>query len=392
MLRILKREMLENHIKMIFFNVPSITGNEIKYIEQAILINKQISGDGPFTLKCSNWMNDKFKVPKALLTTSGTHALEMAAILVDIKPGDEVIMPSFTFVSTANAFLLHGALPVFVDIRSDTLNINEKLIEAAITSKTKAICVVHYAGVACEMDSICAIAKRYGLLLIEDAAHAFMSKYKGKYLGTIGEYGAYSFHETKNYSMGEGGALVFQAASDIERAEIIREKGTNRSRYFRGEIDKYTWVDVGSSYLPSDINAAYLFAQLEQADKIFDDRMKSWSMYHQALEPLQTSGYIERPYIPEECEHNAHMYYIKCADLVERTRLISYLKSKGIESAFHYVPLHSSDAGLKFGRFSGDDTVTTRESERLVRLPMCYGLKEDDLLTVVQAVETYYLS
>ena len=375
---------------MIPFNLPPYTGNELRYIEEAVLKNRQISGDGPFTHRCSQWMNEKFGVPKALLVTSGTHALEMSAMLADIRPGDEVIMPSFTFVSTANAFLLRGAVPVFVDIRPDTMNIDEKRIEEAITSKTRAICVVHYAGVGCEMDTIGAIAKRHGLLVIEDAAHGFMARYKGRYLGTIGEYGAYSFHETKNYSMGEGGALVFRSPSDIARAEIIREKGTNRSRFFRGEIDKYTWVDMGSSYLPSDINAAYLLAQLEQADRIFDDRIRSWNRYYEAFEPLQTAGYIERPFVPAECEHNAHMFYIKCADLDERTRLIAFLRKRGVEAVFHYVPLHSSEAGTRYGRFSGEDRVTTRESDRLVRLPMYYGLKEEDLMTVADTVSSFY--
>lgn len=375
---------------MIPFNRPVAVGNELEYIAQAVNRCHHIAGDGEFTCRCSDWISRRMGTPKALLVTSGTHALEMAAMLAEIRPGDEVIMPSYTFVSTANAFLLRGAVPVFVDIRPDTLNIDEKLIEAAITPRTRGICVVHYAGVGCAMEEIVAIAARHHLVLIEDAAQAFLAKYKGRYLGTFGEYGAFSFHETKNYSMGEGGAVVFRDPNDLPRAEIIREKGTNRSRYFRGEIDKYTWVDIGSSYLPSDINAAYLFGQLEKAQVIWDDRMRSWESYRRQLEPLQRAGYIQLPQIPAECEHNAHMFYIKCADLEERTRLIRFLKSREIECAFHYVPLHSSTAGRKYGRFCGEDRYTTRESERLVRLPLYYGLSEEDLATVVASVREFY--
>ena len=375
---------------MIPFNRPTVVGNELSYIRQAILEYHHTAGDGEFTRRCSDWMGRRMGVPHPLLVTSGTHALEMAAILAGIRPGAEVIMPSYTFVSTANAFLLRGAVPVFVDIRPDTLNIDENRIEEAITPRTRAICVVHYAGVGCEMDSIGEIAVRHHLLLVEDAAQAFLARYKGRYLGTLGDYGAFSFHETKNYSMGEGGALVLHDPADLPRAEIVREKGTNRSRYFRGEIDKYSWVDIGSSYLPSDINAAFLLGQLEKAQTIWDDRMRSWQCYRRELEPLRKAGDVELPVIPPECEHNAHMFYIKCADLDERTRLISHLKRHGIECAFHYVPLHSSTAGRKYGRFCGEDRFTTRESERLVRLPLYYGLSDADRRTVVDAIREFY--
>lgn len=375
---------------MIDFNVPPYTGNEIKYVTQSICENHKISGDGPFTKRCSKWMEEKFGAKKVLLTTSGTHALEMGAMLSGIKPGDEIIMPSYTFVSTANAFILRGGVPVFVDIRPDTMNIDENLIEPAITNKTRAIAVVHYAGVGCEMDRIMDIARRYGLAVIEDAAHGVMAKYKGRYLGTIGDYGAYSFHETKNYSMGEGGAIVIQSPDDFCKAEILREKGTDRSRFFRGEVDKYTWRDMGSSYLPSDINAAYLYGQLEVADKIFDRRIRSWNIYYKELTPLKESGFIDLPFIPEGCEHNAHMFYIKCKDINERQALISYLRKNGIASVFHYIPLHSSTAGLKYSRFSGEDVYTTKESERLLRLPMHYALTDDDVLTVCKFVKSFY--
>lgn len=335
-------------------------------------------------------MEEKFGAKKVLLTTSGTHALEMGAMLSGIKPGDEVIMPSYTFVSTANAFILRGGVPVFVDIRPDTMNIDENLIEPAITDKTRAIAVVHYAGVGCEMDRIMGIARRYGLAVIEDAAHGVMAKYKGRYLGTIGDYGAYSFHETKNYSMGEGGAIVIQSPDDFCKAEILREKGTDRSRFFRGEVDKYTWRDMGSSYLPSDINAAYLYGQLEVADKIFDRRIRSWDIYYKELIPLKESGFIDLPFIPEGCEHNAHMFYIKCKDASERQALIGYLRKNGIASVFHYIPLHSSTAGLKYSRFNGEDVYTTKESERLLRLPMHYALTDDDVLTVCKFVKSFY--
>ena len=325
-----------------------------------------------------------------MLTTSCTHATEMAALLADIQPGDEVIMPSYTFVSTADAFVLRGAVAVFVDIRPDTMNMDETLIESAITSKTKAIVPVHYAGVACEMDTIMNIAKAHNLMVIEDAAQGVMSTYKGKALGTIGDYGCYSFHETKNYSMGEGGALLIQDPVNVERAEIIREKGTNRSKFFRGEIDKYTWVAAGSSYLPSELNAAYLYAQLEQAQQIFDDRMRSWNQYYKGLKPLEEAGYITLPVVPEECRHNAHMFYIKVKDLQERSALIAYLKERGINATFHYIPLHTSPAGKLLGRFCGEDVYTTRESERLIRLPMYYGLQEAEVKQVIQAVQSFW--
>ncbi len=374
---------------MIPFNVPPYVGVEEKYVKEAIR-NHKICGDGEFTRKCSTWFEEKTKSKKVLLTTSCTHATEMAALLSDIHRGDEVIMPSFTFVSTADAFVLRGAIPVFVDIRPDTMNIDENLIEAAITDKTRAIVPVHYAGVGCEMDKIMQIANKYHLLVIEDAAQGVLSKYKGKYLGTIGDYGCYSFHETKNYSMGEGGAILIRDAKNIEEAEIIREKGTNRSKFFRGQIDKYTWVSAGSSYLPSELNAAYLYGQLENAQLIFDSRMNAWNMYAECLKDLADAGYIELPTIPKECEHNAHMFYIKCKDLAERTKLIDFLKEKGVNSVFHYIPLHSSPAGMKYGRFHGEDNYTTQESERLLRLPMYYNIQRNDINYVASCVKQFY--
>ena len=374
---------------MISFNVPPVVGNELKYIEQAIG-NHKICGDGEFTKKCSAWMEEKTGTAKALLTTSCTHATEMAALLADIQPGDEVVMPSFTFVSTADAFVLRGAKVKFVDIRPDTMNIDETLIEDAITDKTKAIVPVHYAGVGCELDTIMDIARKHHLLVIEDAAQGVMSSYKGKALGTIGDYGCYSFHETKNYSMGEGGALLIKDPDMIERAEIVREKGTNRSKFFRGQIDKYTWVDAGSSYLPSELNAAYLWAQLEQADMVNDNRLKSWNLYKELLTPIAEKEYITLPYIPEECTHNAHMFYIKTKNLEERSALISYLKENGVLAVFHYIPLHGAPAGQKYGEFIGEDKYTTRESERLVRLPMYYNLSEEDITYVAELISRFY--
>ena len=374
---------------MISFNVPPVVGNELKYIEQAIG-NHKICGDGEFTKKCSAWMEEKTGTAKALLTTSCKHATEMAALLADIQPGDEVVMPSFTFVSTADAFVLRGAKVKFVDIRPDTMNIDETLIEDAITDKTKAIVPVHYAGVGCEMDTIMDIARKHHLLVIEDAAQGVMSSYKGKALGTIGDYGCYSFHETKNYSMGEGGALLIKDPDMIERAEIVREKGTNRSKFFRGQIDKYTWVDAGSSYLPSELNAAYLWAQLEQADMVNDNRLKSWNLYKELLTPIAEKEYITLPYIPEECTHNAHMFYIKTKNLEERSALISYLKENGVLAVFHYIPLHGAPAGQKYGEFIGEDKYTTRESERLVRLPMYYNLSEEDITYVAELISRFY--
>lgn len=373
---------------MISFNVPPYVGTEEKYISEAIASHR-ICGDGEFTKRCNAWLEKQTGVEKALLTTSCTHATEMAALLTNIQPGDEVIMPSYTFVSTADAFVLRGAKGVFVDIRPDTMNIDETLIEAAITSRTKAIVPVHYAGVACEMDTIMAIAKKYNLFVVEDAAQGVMSYYKGKALGTIGDYGCYSFHETKNYSMGEGGALLIRDHENVERAEIIREKGTNRSKFFRGQIDKYTWVTVGSSYLPSELNAAYLYAQLEQAEKIFDDRMASWNYYYHELKALEDKGLLNLPYVPEECAHNAHMFYIKVKDLDERTRLIEYLKENGVNAVFHYIPLHSSPAGKELGRFCGEDCYTTKESERLLRLPLYYGMG-NNVERVVEVVKTFW--
>lgn len=374
---------------MISFNIPPYVGTEEKYIAQAIA-SRKICGDGSFTKLCSAKLEELTGTKKALLTTSCTHATEMAALLTEIGPGDEVIMPSFTFVSTADAFVLRGATAVFVDIRPDTMNMDEKLIEAAITPRTKAIVPVHYAGVACEMDTIMDIARRHDLYVVEDAAQGVSSYYKGKALGTIGDYGCFSFHETKNYSMGEGGALLIRDEANIEQAEIIREKGTNRSKFFRGQIDKYTWVAAGSSYLPSELNAAYLYAQLEQIDRIFSSRMHAWNRYHAGLQELAAAGHIELPVIPAGCEHNAHMYYIKAKDLEERTALMAFLKTRGVNAVFHYIPLHSAPAGLKLGRFHGEDRYTTRESERLTRLPLYYGITDGDVDTVIAAVKEFY--
>lgn len=374
---------------MINFNVPPCTGNEMKYIEQAIASHK-ICGDGSFTKKCNAWFEQRFDAKKVLLTTSGSSALDMAALLCGLEPGDEVILPSFTFSSTANSFVLAGAKLVFVDIRPDTMNIDETLIERAITEKTKVICVMHYAGVACEMDTIMDIARRHKLLVVEDAAQGVMASYKGKALGTIGDLGCYSFHETKNYSMGEGGAIVINNPDYIEQAEILREKGTNRAKFFRGQVDKYTWVDFGDSYLPSELNAAYLWAQLEMADEINNDRLHSWHEYDAAFKPLESAGKLGLPAIPDGCVHNAHMYYIKCKDLSERTALISFLKKRDILAVFHYVPLHSAPAGERFGRFDGEDKYTTVESDRLLRLPMYYGLTAEDRSRVIAAVKEFF--
>lgn len=374
---------------MIPFNIPPYIGNEIKYMDEAIN-NHKICGDGVFTKQCNQWVENRFKTEKALLTTSCTHALEMSALLLDIQPGDEVIMPSYTFVSTADAFVLRGAKVIFVDIRPDTMNINENLIGDAVTERTKAIVPVHYAGVACEMDTIMKIAEDKGVYVVEDAAQGVMSEYKGRALGTIGDFGCYSFHETKNYSMGEGGALLIKNEKFIEKAEIIREKGTNRSQFFRGQIDKYTWVEAGSSYLPSELNAAYLFAQLERADEINENRCQTWDFYYNGLYELKKAGYIELPFIPRECKHNAHMFYIKAKDLEERSRLISFLKTKGIMTAFHYVPLHSSTAGEKYGEFYGEDIYTTKESERLLRLPMYYNMDRNDQEEVISRIQEFY--
>ena len=374
---------------MIPFNKPPFLGTEFDYIKKAVN-NQKICGDGEFTKDCNAWLENKTGASKALLTTSCTHSLEMAALLLGIKPGDEVIMPSYTFVSTADAFVLRGAKIKFVDIRPDTMNIDEKLIEDAITDKTKAIVPVHYAGVGCEMDTITDIAKRHNLKVVEDAAQGVMSEYKGKALGAIGDYGCYSFHETKNYSMGEGGALLIKNEDNIELAEIIREKGTNRSRFLRGQIDKYTWVEAGSSYLPSDMNAAYLWAQLQEADKINNDRLASWDKYYNAFDELEQKGYVTRPFIPEECKHNAHMFYLKAENLEIRTKLISFLKENGVMAVFHYVPLHSAPAGKKFGEFVGEDKYTTRESDRLLRLPMYYGLSESETDKVIEKVIEFY--
>ncbi len=374
---------------MIPFNRPPYVGKEEEYIAEAIR-NRKICGDGPFTKKCHEWIETSTGTKKALLTTSGTDALEMGALLCDIHPGDEVIMPSYTFCSTADAFVLRGAKIVFVDIRPDTMNIDENVIEDAITDKTKAIVPVHYAGVGCEMDTIMDIAKRHNLLVVEDAAQAVNAFYKGKALGTFGSYGCYSFHETKNYSMGEGGAILINNDKDVEMAEIVREKGTNRSKFFRGQIDKYSWVEAGSSYLPSEINAAYLWAQLEQADKVNQHRLDCWDKYYEQLKELGDKEYLELPYVPDECKHNGHMFYIKLKDLEVRTRLIDFLKEKQIYAPFHYVPLHSSTAGEKYGRFNGEDKFTTKESDRLARLPMFYGLKDEEIERVTSAIKEFF--
>lgn len=375
--------------KMILFNIPPYIGKEDKYIKQAI-DSRKICGDGQFTKKCNEKFEEITGAKKVLMTTSGTSALEMAALLADIKPGDEVIMPSYTFVSTANAFVLRGATIVFIDIRPDTMNIDENLIEDAITEKTRAIVPVHYGGVACEMDTIRDIAKRHNLVVVEDAAQGVMSFYKGRALGSIGDFGCYSFHETKNYSMGEGGAVLVNHEKNVERAEIIREKGTNRTKFFRGQVDKYTWVDLGSSYLQSELNCAYLYAQIENPDIINNDRLQSWNTYYELLTPLKEKVCIDLPVVPEGCVHNSHMFYIKTKDIEERSKLIAFLKENGIGAVFHYIPLHSSPAGQQFSRFHGEDKYTTKESERLLRLPMYYGLEKKDIEYVVSKIKKFY--
>ena len=358
-------------------------------MKQAIDAHK-ICGDGQFTKKSNAWLEERFNAQKVLLTTSGTTALDMAALMCDLQPGDEVILPSFTFSSTATAFVLAGATLVFVDVRPDTMNIDETKIEAAITEKTKVIVPVHYAGVACEMDTIMDIAKRHHLMVVEDAAQGVMSTYKGKALGTIGDFGCFSFHETKNYSMGEGGAILINDPKYNERAEILREKGTNRSKFYRGQVDKYTWIDFGDSYLPSDMNAAYLWAQLEMAEEINNDRLRIYDAYYNAFKYLEEAGKLELPIVPQGCVHNAHMFFLKCRSLEERTALINYLKDNDILAVFHYVPLHSAPAGEKFGRFHGEDVYTTAESDKLVRLPMYYKLTQEDQEKVIAAVKAFY--
>lgn len=374
---------------MINFNIPPFTGKEYEYIKQAVEAQK-ICGDGSFTKRCNKWIEEQTGCSKALLTTSCTHATELAALLADIRPGDEVIMPSYTFCSTADAFVLRGATAVFVDIRPDTMNIDETLIEDAITDKTRAIVPVHYAGVGCEMDTIMDIAKKHDLMVIEDAAQGIMASYKGKALGAIGDFGCFSFHETKNFSMGEGGAILIKDEKYVEKAEIYREKGTDRSKYYRGQIDKYRWQDYGSSYLPSDMNAAYLWAQLEMAEHITDDRLSSWNSYKERLKHLQDEGKIELQFIPEYCKHNAHMFYIKLRDVDERTRFIKHMKENDILTVFHYVPLHSAPAGEKYCRFHGEDRYTTKESDRLVRLPMYYGLKTEQIEYICDTIEKFF--
>lgn len=380
----------ESEDSMIPFNIPPYVGREEKYIKEAIS-KRKICGDGEFTQKCHNWLMKRTESSKVLLTTSCTHALEMSALLCNIMPGDEVIMPSYTFVSTADAFVMRGGVPVFVDIRPDTMNIDEHLVEEAVTSKTKAIVVVHYAGVSCEMDEIMDVARRHDLFVVEDAAQGMMASYKGRALGTIGDYGCYSFHETKNYSMGEGGALLIKDKDNIEMAEIIREKGTNRSQFFRGMVDKYTWIEKGSSYLPSELNAAYLYAQLEIADEINTSRLECYNLYKELLKDFVDREYLELPVVPKECIHNAHMFFIKVKNLEERSRLIRHLKNKEVSAVYHYIPLHTAPAGVRYGRFHGQDVYTTRESERLLRLPMYYGLTKDKIEYIVSCIESFWI-
>lgn len=376
---------MKNTNNRIPFNWPYMTGKELYYIAEAHF-NGRLAGDGPFTKRCHSWLEERAGCRKALLTHSCTAALEMAALLLDIQHGDEIIMPSFTFVSTANAFVLRGGVPVFVDIREDTLNLDERLIEAAITPRTRAIVPVHYAGVACEMDTIMVIARQYGLKVVEDAAQGMMATYKGRALGSIGDLGAYSFHETKNVISGEGGALLVNTPDLSLRAEIIREKGTDRSQFFRGEVDKYTWQEVGSSFLPGELIAAFLWAQLEEADRITNERLASWQRYHELLGPLEAKEILRRPIVPEECQHNAHMYYVLLASKIDRQEVLDEFKRNDIWSVFHYVPLHSSPAGLRYGRIHGNLKITTQQSERLVRLPLWVGLSVEQQDRVVEVL------
>lgn len=368
------------------FNKPYLTGNELPYISQAHT-NRHLAGSGLFTKKCCKWLEDHIGCHKALLTHSCTAALEMAAMLIDVRPGDEIIMPSYTFVSTANAFVLRGGVPIFIDIRPDTLNIDESKIEAAITSKTKAIVPVHYAGVACEMDTIMEIARRHGLFVIEDAAQGVMSSYKGRALGSIGHLAALSFHETKNIISGEGGALLINSPEFAERAEILWEKGTDRGRFFRGQVDKYTWVDIGSSYLPGEIIAAFLWAQMEQAEDITARRMKAWDAYHAAFADVEQQSLLRRPIVPSECQHNAHMYYLLLQDLSQRSDMLAKLKAQGINAVFHYVPLHNATAGKRFGRAHADMSVTVSASDRLLRLPLWVELEQSEVNMVISVVK-----
>lgn len=374
---------------MIPFNIPPYVGTELEYMKEAIE-NHKISGDGPFTQKCNRWLEERFNLQKVLLTTSGTSALEMAAIMCDLSVGDEVILPSYTFSSTATAFVLTGAKLVFVDIRVDTMNIDENKIESAITDKTKVICVMHYAGIACNMDKILNLAGKYNLMVVEDAAQGIMSTYRGKALGSLGDFGCFSFHETKNYSMGEGGAIIINDEKYNEKAEVLREKGTNRSQYYRGSIAKYNWVDYGSSYLPSDINAAYLWAQLKEADRINADRLKIWNLYYDELKYLEVQKKLCLPVIPNDCANNAHMFYLKCFDVTTRTKYISFMKENSILCVFHYVPLHSSPAGIKYGRFHGEDLFTTAESNKLVRLPLYYSMNDRDMALVIKQTKLFF--
>ncbi len=379
----------EQNMNKIPFNIPVLTGKEEESIHQAIKIGK-FSGDGDFTKLCSKWLESELDCKKAFLTTSCTHALEMSALLLDIKQGDEVILPSFTFTSTASAFSIRGAKLIFIDIRPDTMNIDENLIESAITDKTKAIVVVHYAGVSCEMDKIMAISAKYGIPVVEDAAQALLSEYKGRKLGTIGQFGTISFHETKNIQCGEGGALLVNDSQYVKRAEIIREKGTNRSQFFRGEINKYGWVDIGSSYLPSELNAAFLYPQLIESKNITAKRLKLWATYKRELQSLADEGTIELGKIPEGCIHNAHMFYIKTKNEPQRSDIITYLKKLEIYSVFHYLPLHSSEEGLRCGMMHGEDKFTTKESERLLRFPFFYALEEKDVVRITSCIKDFF--
>lgn len=373
---------------MIPFNKPHMTGRELYYIAQAHF-NQMLAGDGPFTKRCHAWLEAKTGCRRALLTNSCTAALELSALLLDIQPGDEVILPSFTFVSTANAFALRGAVPVFVDVRSDTLNLDETLVEQAITSRTRVIVPVHYAGVSCEMDTVCEIARAHRLSVVEDAAQGVMASYKGRALGTLGDLGAYSFHETKNVISGEGGALLVNAPQYVDRAEVLREKGTDRSRFFRGEVDKYTWQDIGSSFLPGELIAAFLWAQLEEAESVTEGRLRSWQVYHDLLAPLEAQARLRRPVVPAECTHNAHMYYILLPDSQTRDRLMHELRGRGIYAVFHYVPLHSSPAGRRLGRAARALPVTDSVSGRLLRLPLWSGILPEEQATVVSAIADY---
>ncbi len=375
---------------MIRFNIPTYMDRSMDYIREAAQQNEKICGDGPYTKKASEWLEQQTGTQKILMTTSCSHALDMMCMLIDLQEGDEVIIPSYNFVSGANSIAMRGGVPVFVDIRPDTMNLDETLIEAAITPRTKAIFAMHYAGVSCEMDAILGIARKHRLHVLEDAAQGMMASYRGRALGSMGTFGSFSFHETKNYVMGEGGCLMINDSQFIETAEILREKGTDRSKFWRGQVDKYTWQSIGSSYLPSEMNVAYLWAQMERAQEINQNRLDTWEMYHRALQPLEEQGKLTRPIVPEGCIHNGHMYYIKCENLAQRTKFIEHMKENGVMCVFHYIPLHSAPAGERYGRFAGEDVHTTKESERLVRLPLYYGISDEDRQAVVRAVKAFF--